>query len=255
MAEFQDRLLSRGNLFFYATGNVRPEELGPLCKGISALSLAAAPLRLNTAPVPAAMFSRKGGIAVKRSSYTFVHLSFDVDTSQQSNALFDLLYDILFSGESCLIFQELSEKNGFIYSYDARFERYRNVGSLYLQYEVSSRNLLPSLKKLAELLRHLKSGLTDELEKVLAPYTWNAEMLLDDVEDLNWTMAYECHILKEPYRSVAERRKAYASVTVSEMNDLLRRLLRPENMILTLKGNPARLEKYRAEIQKLMAEI
>ena len=64
--------------------------------------------------------------------------------------------------------------------------------------------------------------------------------------------AYECHILQESYRSIPERRKAYEAVTVSDMEGLLKKLIRPENMVVALKGSSARLEKMRAELEELI---
>lgn len=252
LSAFQEQLLTTDNLFFYVTGCADQDSLAPLLAGLEALSLPHGKSRLNLAPVPAEMYSRKPSVHIKHSQYCFVRVSFDVDADGCSNAMLDLLYDVLFSGESCLLFQELSEKTGLIYSYDARFERFCNVGSLYFQYEVSQRNLLESVRQLSGLLNRLRSGLTDGLDRVRAPYTYNAGMLLDDVEDLNWSMAYECHILQESYRSIPERRKAYEAVTVSDMEGLLKKLIRPENMVVALKGSSARLEKMRAELEELI---
>ncbi len=75
------------------------------------------PVRQNFAPVPTAFFHREAHVSVKNSDYHYIRFSFDVDVRRYSRAELYLIYDILFSGDMSRIYQELSEKAGYIYSF------------------------------------------------------------------------------------------------------------------------------------------
>ena len=88
--------------------------------------------RKNLAPVPKRFFARKPKVYVKNSKKTCVCFSVDIDASNYTLAEKNLLFDILFEGEFCKIHQELSEKKGYVYSYDPCFQHYNNIGQMTL---------------------------------------------------------------------------------------------------------------------------
>ena len=238
LAEEKRKLLSSDNVFVYLTGCVSDSDIRKLISEIEKYSVKNTPLmRDNSAVVPKDMFRRSGDIAVKSADNTVVRISFDVNTAKSSGAALMLLYDILFEGDSCKIYQELSEKTGLIYSYSPYLERYKNVGCLYFLYEVAPAKLYDTLSIVAHVIRSVKEGITDELDYVTAPYTKNRAMLLDDPDDLGWNMAYEAHFLGRDYYSVDDSIAEYGKVTPDDIVSLAREIFRPENMTVTLKGN------------------
>lgn len=239
-------LLSVNNLFFYVTGAFSGEQLSYLADRIEQYPLAVtAAKRDNMAPVPAGFFHRNGRIDVKNSTYYYVRISFDVDTSRYNEAENSLFYDILFEGESCKVHQELSEKTGYVYSFAPQYERYNNLGNLCVYYEVSPADLYRSLEKLMCIFQEMKTGLTEELLYVRPPYVDNAELLLDDAEDFNWNRAYECHILSEDYPDVEARRKAYEAVTTERMMEMAGEIFRTDNLVVTLKAPKDKVDRER----------
>ena len=162
-----------------------------------------------------------------------------------------LLYDILFECESSKIHQALSERSGFIYSFDPGLEQYSNIGTLYFQYEVQPAKLLESVKIVVDLFRDLKQGISDELDYVKAVYTDNAEIILDHASNLNWTQGYEVHILKKSSGNLQERRQEYEAVTPQDIRDLAKELFQCRNLVVTVKGKKSlKLEKQIREILK-----
>ena len=61
-------------------------------------------------------------------------------------------------------------------------------------------------------------------------------MLYDDPRELNFTMAYDNHIMDEGYTSLDERRERYARVTPERVRDAAREIFKKENLTLTMKG-------------------
>lgn len=247
------KLLSVNNLFLYVTGCVEERDIDFLAECMERLPLEATqPVRDNAASVPADFFRRGAQIMVKNDTYCCVQFSFDVPTASYSEAELYLLYDILFSGDSCRIFQELSDRTGYIYSYDAAFEQYVNIGNLHFQYEVQAKNLPASIERVVAVLADLKEH-PAELAYVKAPYTENADILLDSDEDLNWNMAYDSHILRQGFSSVGERAKAYEAVTPGRIREIAREIFVPDNMVVTMKTDKKKLDA--GKIRELLLRI
>ena len=72
-------------------------------------------------------------------------------------------------------------------------------------------------------------------------YVDNALMLYDDARDLNFTFAYEDHIMGLGYGSVEARRSAYENITPEEVMRAAKIIFSPSNLTLTAKGNKKRI--------------
>ena len=257
LQEAHRELIAADNMFFYVTGRAGQEELDYLKSAVEGYDLVKRGLgRSNTVPVPARFGKRNGTVASKKDDDTIVRFSFDLDAVDFSQAAHMLLYDILFECENSKIHQELSEQAGFIYSFDSGMEQYRNIGSLYLQYEVQPAKLLDSVDIVVEILRELKRGLSDELEYVKAAYTDNSEIILDHASNLNWAQAYEAHILGRTSAELDERKREYESVTADMVGSLARHVFCVDNLVVTVKGKKSkRLEQQiRERIMKIDQE-
>lgn len=244
LSKAKEELISVGNCFFYLTGAFSKAQAQKVAKKIGTYSfLPVKQYRNNCVEVPKNFFHRKGQIAVKNSTFTYIRLSFDIDTTRYTDAEMTLLSDLLFDGDYCKAFQELSEKRGYIYSFNSCLEKYNNIGNLYFAYEVQPVNLEKSFTCALEIFQKVKEGIGDDLQYVLSPYTDNSVLLLDDPEDLNWTMAYESHVLGENYKSLEERKEAFLAVTPEKLTQMAREIFKPENLLVTLKGNKKKLEE------------
>lgn len=252
LAEAHQNLFDTNNMFFYLTGKVEDEDIERLCQAVEPIDWLRSngSKHENLAPVPEAFFKRTGEIQIKNSEYCYIRFSFDIDTDRYKNAELDLLYDILFSGDSCVVYQELSEKSGLIYSFDARFEQYRNIGNLHFSYEVRHNNLLESVRIIVEKFHDLKKGIEERLSYALPPYVDNAYIMYDDVDDFNWCFAYENHILECGYSNIEDRKAAYQNVTAERLGIVANEILTKENLTVTLKG-----QKKKVDISALEALI
>ena len=255
LQEADRNLFGTNNLFFYLTGKVDDTDIEKLEQALAPIDWLSPgqTVHTNTAPVPAEFFHRTGKVEIKNSEYCYIRFSFDVDVSKYENAELALLYDILVSGDSCVVYQELSEKNGLIYSFDARFEQYKNIGNLHFSYEVRSANLQESVHIIIEKLHNLKGEMEERLPYVLAPYVDNAYIMYDDVDDFNWCFAYENHILECGYASIEDRKSAYRNVTPERLSQVADEILRKENLVVTLKGQKKKVNLE--ELEMLIAEL
>lgn len=243
LADAHSRIFSAEHMFFYITGNFKDEAVECMTQKLGSIELQKGEKRDNIANVPQEFMNRNCGIYIKRDSDSpFLRFSFDVDVSRYSCFELDLLYDLLFRGDNCKLFQELSEKTGYIYSYDSYFEQYANVGNLYFKFEVQNSNLINTIKVIAEIFRDIKANLGDELCYVLPIYTDNAEMVLDDAEELNWQQAYERHILCCTDLDIKQKKNKYREVSKERIMQICSEIFTPQALVLTMKALPEKVD-------------
>ncbi len=247
---YRTEILTRDNLFFCLTGNAGENEEKILDGVLATLNVPeTAYVRDNTAPLPDDFGKREFSVSVKNESYYRVKICFDTDNSKYHAGVRDVLYSILFEGETALMFLSLSEDDPLIYSYDSTLEEYRNASVIKLEYEVSKRNLGKSVEKVFSVCAAMKRG-KFEFDDVLSRKLSEWDMLCDNVSDLNWDVAYENHILCDvPVTYGAEKLGRYADVTKESVCDMARDAFTPENLTVAVKGDPkyvagCSLEKY-----------
>ena len=132
-------------------------------------------------------------------------------------------------------------------------EQYGNIGNLYFQYEVQPAKLAESVEMAVELFRELKQGITDELDYVKPVYIDNGEMLLDHAPNLNWSQAYEGHILGKLSTDLEARKEAYAAVTPQELTSLAGDVFRRRNLVLTVKGKKSK--RLQQQLERILETL
>ena len=98
------------------------------------------------------------------------------------------------------------------------------------------------MRAVLELLSEFKNTTLKEEECMKASYVDNAMMLCDDSRDLNFTLAYDNHIMGLGYATIGERIEAYRRVTPERLREVASIVFRPENLTLTAKGNRRALD-------------
>ena len=226
--------LSRDNIFFYVTGSFSDENIEELKALVSGAVLSDTPARDNVAPVPEKFGKRDGAVFVKKADYTMARFTFDLDMSRYSVAETDLLYDTLLSGYNSKLFVELSEERGLIYDITGGSERYRNIGTLSFNYEVKKADLEKTVDLVVDILNSLKRE--ENIECIKSSYVDNAYLLYDDIRELNFTFAYDNHIMNEGYSSVEQRKNRYGAVSEKRLSDIAREIFTKDNLTLSLKS-------------------
>ena len=112
---------------------------------------------------------------------------------------------------------------------------------------------MESIDLTVKILKHFKDELLSEDELFKASYVDNAMMLYDDNRELNFTMAYDNHILGLGYKDLEHRRRVYKSISPSRIRAVAGTIFTPDNLTLTLKGNHKKIntEDIKAVICKL----
>lgn len=244
---YRRRVFNKDNVFLYVTGNVDDTMLRGLVDAVGKAPLSDGEPHRNFAPVPAAFGKRGGRVYIKNADFTSVRLTFDVDMDKVSVPILDLIYLQLLGGYSSDFYIELSERRGLFYDLIGATERYLNVGTISLTYELREAKLYEALEKTVEILKQFKSAALPPEKYLTATYIDNAFSLYDDNSELNFTFAYDNHIMGLGYADLGERKEAYRKVTPDDILEAARCVFTRENLTLTVKGNHKRIDKARLE--------
>ena len=253
LEEYRRSVMTKENMFFYVTGNYTEVNLRTLEDEIDKFTVEKGKKSENIAPVCEKFGKRDGKVHLKNADFTMLRFSFDMDMQKISMAEGDLLYDMLLGGYNSRFFIEMSEKRGLFYDISGSSERYNNIGTLSFSYEVRGGSVYDAVEMTLDLLRQFKEELPPEESMMKAGYVDNAYLLYDEPRELNFTFAYDNHIMNAGYRSVEERAATYKSVTPQRIREVARILFRPENLTLTLKANKKKVDTQKLEniIKKL----
>lgn len=245
LEEYRRKTLTPENIFFYVTGSVKDEDIDTLAALIESFELYPAPERKNVAPVPKNFLKRVPEVHIKNADFTRVRFSFDLDMSRISVPESDLIYDILLSGFDSRFFIEMSEKKGLFYDLSGATERYLNIGELAFTYELKAASLYEAIDTTVDILNDYKMNVLPNSKCMKAGYVDNAYMLFDDIRELNFTFAYDNHIMDIEYRDISERKNAYDGITPERLMELFSEIFKLENLTIAIKGDKKKIDTER----------
>ena len=247
LENYRRSVMTPENIFFYVTGNFTDSDLNYLSSKIEEFSFEKGKKNENYAPICKNFGNRDGKVHIKNADFTMLRFTFDMDMSRLSVSETDLLYDMLLSGNNSLFFSERSEKRGLCYDLSGCIERYLNIGSLTISFEVRGGLVYEAVETVVSLLKGLKDRVVSESEMMKASYVTNAPLLYDNPSELNFTFAYDNRIMNEGYGSLAERVEIYRAITPERIREIAGDIFRPENLTLTLKAKKKKIDVNRLE--------
>ena len=248
LEEYRKRCFNKENVFLYLTGSFTDEDLSAIAEKLSTVELSRsmpADIHTNVAPVPQNFGKRQGGVTVKNADYTIIRFSFDMDMARITAQQADIIYDMLLSGFSSPFFVKMSEERGLFYDLTGSIERYKNIGVFSFTYELKEKNLYDAVSMTVEILNSFKATEYPEDECMKAAYVDNAGLLFDDMREMNFTFAYDNHIMDAGYKSIGERRSAYADITPAAIRSAAQELFRRCNLTVSVKGNKKKINTDR----------
>ena len=253
LEKYRKEVENTDNMFFYVTGNFDEANLKGLCSEIEKYPLEKGKKNENIAPVCETFGKRELDVHIKNATFTMLRFSIDIDMTHVSLAETDLIYDMLFSGYNSLFFIEMSERRGLCYDISGYIEKYSNIGELSFSFEVRGGMLYDAVDRVISLLSEFKGRTPDPESMLKASYVTNSPLLYDNPADLNFTFAYDNHIMDAGYRSIEDRAARYNSISPERIREIANMIFRPENLTLAMKGDKKKIdtEKLKEIIKKL----
>ena len=250
LGRLQTKILTAENLFIYAAGSYTDEDVSLLAALLEKHVLPHAEPLECTVDLPKSFGNRPREVFIKNSPYTVVQMCFDIPLPAEKLPALYLLCDVLFTGNTALIHDAMSERNGLIYGFSHCLDVYKNASNMYLMYEVRSDKLYKSVKEAMKVFASVGERAEEYLRYAMPEYTDNYALMEDAPSGLTAKLAYEGHILGLPYRSAEERKNAFAAVNPADIREIARTVFRPECLTLAMKAS-----KKRTDTEKLKQAI
>lgn len=245
LEDYRKKSFSKENTFVYLTGAFSDADVATLLSELEKYSLSDGEKRDNTAPVSNSFGKRGAKVALKNSDYCKVRFTFDLDMTRLSLPETDLLHAILVGGYSSELFVEMSEKRGIFYDIDGVCDRYKNIGMLGFSFELRESRLYEAVELVVDLLGRMKTDILPRERCMYATYVDNSPILLDSPREVNFTLAYDNHIMDMGYTDIAARAATYAAVTPERIREVARVIFTPDNLTFTMKGNRKKVDTDR----------
>ncbi|MBR6514417.1 MAG: insulinase family protein [Clostridia bacterium] len=253
--EFRKKILSKDNIFVYATGNLSYYDIDLLRGKLSNVEVTDSSVRFeNKISLNDGFFNRDGSVIVKNdSTWHYIEIGFDIASQKYSGGVYDVLYALLFKGDVALVNNYLSEDNPFMYSFGSTFEQYDNIGNMNFKFEVEKDMLMPAINTIIEMLDAVKSG-DFNFEANLKAELWNMELEYDNPDDLNWSMAYNNHILKTEVIDYSRRKFGrLENITKEQVIEAAKDIFRLSNMTVAVRGNKKKIKTD--ELEKALVRL
>ena len=241
------------NTFVYLTGAYTDADLSTLTAELEKYSLSDGERRDNIAPVSNSFGNRGGRVALKNSDYCKVRFTFDLDMTRLSLPETDLIHAILVGGYSSELFIEMSEKRGIFYDIDGVCDRYKNIGMLGFSFELREARLYEAVELVVDLLRKMKTEILPMEKCMYATYVDNSPILLDSPRELNFTLAYDNHIMDMGYTDIESRAAAYSAITPERIREVAGIIFTAANLTFTMKGNRKKVDT--AKISDILSRL
>ncbi len=253
LARYQHEIISKGNVFAVITGCVNGDELSMLSKALESVPLSDSPVKDDDVAVPLCYLHRSCAMIVRDEIYTYLHFSFDLGSTAEHYHATDFLSYLLFFGYDSMLQQELSEKKALIYALNSGIERYRNIGILDFSFEVYNHQLEEALNGVVDTLNRIKRGDFDydtTIQKIITDQT----EILDDIEDLNWDIAYHHLLFHRPWDRAAEL-NAVKRLKKEDIAAFAAELFTTDRLVLGVKGCKRAIDKNQDKLNTILQKL
>lgn len=241
LAKKKEEIFSAGNMFVYVTGAIGSELENFYAMAEKAV-IGRGELRQNVAAVPYDFMKRDIKIITRSADSDHMGLSFDFDAAKYSGVEIELLYDILFRLSTCKVYTHLKDDKGLIYDYDEYIDCYKNIGRIYFKLETEDDLVYDALAATMKMFGEIKKDITDfEYESAVLYNTTYADIKTDNARNLNHNYSWYAHLMEYGYRSAAEEKQLYRSVTKERLQQAACEIFMPDNLCIAFKST-ARLD-------------
>ncbi len=242
LKEEKEKIFTKNNMFFYISGNFENQDVLRLKKEVERFNLDSRPANENNnmAKVPENFKNRNAFVKLSNRKYMMhdIKMSFDIDFSKVSRRELLYLDSILADGLCSLLRAEIIEKRGLIYSFSSSIEQYSNIGMYSFTFQVHKSKLYEAVKGFISVLNSVKKEISEkDMQTTRVFKTDNQMTLLDDPDDLNWTFAYENHILNNDYSDISALADANRGISAEHLLKIANEIFLTDNVMLIGIGN------------------
>ncbi len=237
LKKLSDSMMHPENLFFYVAGSFTETDISYLSGKVSAFHLNGRKTEQKSIILPSSFGNRKCTCVIKNSPSASVRFSFDIDMRGLKEKELIMLSDIIFTGETCPVYREISENAGLIYSYENYIDFHGSFAVLSVSFDIRADKLNSAAAMLFAILADLKKSAGSRIRYVLPIYCDNALMCLDDSVSLASDNGYYNHILNLGFYSPELKSREFLSVSADKLCDICNKIFRTGNLVICIKGS------------------
>lgn len=189
-------ILVPGNVRLCLTGCISEEETDLLIRAAESIPMYEGQADPRELPLPR-NFGKREWILNSKADVDFLQFVFDVDEKQCSRAVADLVREIMFAGDDAILYRQISEKTGLIYTYSWPHLEYRGFGITEFGFRYDFARIGPTLEAVMRTMKQLRDGEFDLESKKFTLRTW-WEKGLDDPALLNKRMLHNLEVSDSP---------------------------------------------------------
>ena len=189
---------------------------------------------------------QKADIHFKYCNWNCLDICLSFETGDHKNDMEKLLLlnSILGGGDGSRLQNALKEENG--YSYNVYTEIYENWDSskFCIYFSAQKENLYKTFKLIVQTVQYIKSNMT-ELELILnKPYFINNIWFdLENPQALNEQIGWDMFLYERDMYNIDNKIKKFKKITKEDLQDIAKRVFRPENMLVVILGNTNGINK------------
>lgn len=189
---------------------------------------------------------QKADIHFKYCNWNCLDICLSFETGDHKNDMKKLLLlnSILGGGDGSRLQNALKEENG--YSYNVYTEIYENWDSskFCIYFSAQKENLYKTFKLIVQTVQYIKSNMT-ELELILnKPYFINNIWFdLENPQALNEQIGWDMFLYERDMYNIDNKIKKFKKITKEDLQDIAKRVFRPENMLVVILGNTKGINK------------
>lgn len=239
LVEYKEQIFCRDNIALVITGAMEQGKIKAIIKSFEAILLYDRKAKLIDRVVEI-QFKRKPNIILGNfSSWSLldVQLSFDINLEaiKENELLF--LNSIIGGGDGSLLQKEIREKLGLVYEIYSEAEIYNGAAVVSIMFSIDKKNLHISLKKIAEVLKNLKTNISQtDVDSNIVFFTDNLWYWTEDSHELNFQLG--CDFVKgKKLLTIEERIEENNKLNYSRMREIADFIFRAENMSLIIMGS------------------
>lgn len=251
---FKRKRFAPGNISLVLTGNFSADQLKAVQQELESLELT------NQDAIkfalPSRWLERKPDIKIVNYGWAVldVCLAFDVENQKANREALYMLNAILGAGDNSLLSNELKERRGWCWDIYSDIEEHFDGSHIHIHFSINKDLLRPSLQCICQILRGLKSHISDRDIELIKPfYTDNLWFWMEDSQVLNEQIAWDVCINGSAPYTLEEKIKAYQNIHAQQIFKLAGEIFQPNRLSMVLMGDIQPKEKSKIRDMILQA--
>ena len=189
---------------------------------------------------------QKADIHFKYCNWNCLDICLSFETGDYKNDMEKLLLlnSILGGGDGSRLQNALKEENGYSYNVYSEIYEHQDSSQFCIYFSAQKENIYKTFELIVQTIQNIKSRLT-ELDLILnKPFFINNIWFdLENPQALNEQIGWDMFLYERDMYNIDNKIKKFKKITKVDLQDIAKRVFRPENMLVVILGNTKGMSK------------